>query len=66
MHQAITRIAKTWKKKSIFNLACLESRARLSISKKTGIFSLSDHQLAKNLILVLDLPKENIEISKNL
>ena len=38
--------------KSLLNLAYLWSRARFVIKKKQKCFSLQDHQLAENLILV--------------
>ena len=48
-------IGKTSKKtlyKSLLNLVLLRSRAPLAISKNQIFFSLSDHQLAENLIFV--------------
>ena len=37
---------------NLLNLVYLSSRARLAINKKQNYFSLPDHQLAENLILV--------------
>ena len=53
-HGTIIQTTITCKKiiyKSLLNLACLWSRARLAVNKNQRYFSLSDHQLAERLIL---------------
>ena len=40
--------------KSLLNSPFLCSRVRLAINKKHNYFSLPDHQIAKNFILVFD------------
>ena len=42
----------------LLNSAYLSSRAQLAINKKQNYFSLPDHQLAENVILVFGFYKE--------
>ena len=55
IHGTIIRTGITYKKIPLLNSAWILSRARLAINEKQKYFSLPDHQLAENLILVFDL-----------